>query len=311
MNQSKLHLYSFGIVAANKPLSSNSIEVTPMEDMNMISGEISDNLNEAVVGGQDADGAKFEARVAGSATVTASWLPFSSNRKTPPDVRRGEKVAIWKFADTDKYWWSELEYDAKLRKLETVVWMFSNTKDEGADATPETTYFVEVSTHTKQIRIHTGVSDGEPFSYDIMLNTKEGNFRITDDAENFIYLDSKAKRLALHNTVGSFIDIFEKNITINAVENISMIAGNLISMKAGSRIYGETPATVFQTPTFKTSAEFECGADAKVGGALSIGSGMTTGAAGGGGNITLNGSITATGGARFSGTVVAPSLVEG
>lgn len=316
MNASKLHLYSFGVVAVNKPLNTMSIEVTPMEDLNMVDGELTDNLNEGVVKGQDATGAKFEAKVQGSATVTAEWLPFSSNRKTPPDVRRGEKVAIWKFADSDKYWWSELEYNAKLRKLETVVFMFSNTKKEEEDATKDTTYFLEISTHNKLIQLHTSKNDGEPFTYDIVLNTKEGNFRIADDADNVFYLDSPAKRLLMHNTSGSFLDIAEEVITMSAVKTINLKAGDGIHMESGSVITGKTNNVAFTTPKFSTSAEFSTGSNAQVGGALGIAQGMTTGTGGGGGDISLNGNITGNGNARFSGTVNAqavraPSIVEG
>lgn len=311
--ESKLKLYSFGVVAVNKPLSSKEIEVTPMEDLNMIDGEITDNLNEAVIKGQDASGGKFEAKVQGSATVTAEWLPFSSNRKTPPDVRRGEKVAIWQFADSDKYWWSELEYEAKLRKLETVVWMFSNTQKEDEDATPETTYFIEVSTHNKQIHVHTSKNDGEPFAYDIQLNTKDGNFRIQDDIENIFFMDSAAKRLAMLNAVGSFLDINENNIFMNAVDNIKMTAGNDISMTSKT-INGTADKTTYTTPQFTSTAKMT------VGDSLGVGTGITTGETGRGGDIQLNGSIrvegsltiigdiNSSGSARFSGSVSASNI---
>lgn len=311
--ESKLKLYSFGLVAVNKPLTSKSIEVTPMEDLNMVDGEITDNLNEGVVKGQDASGGKFEAKVQGSATVTAEWLPFSSNRKTPPDVRRGEKVAIWQFADSDKYWWSELEYEAKLRKLETVVWMFSNTQKEDEDATPETTYFIEISTHTKQIHVHTSKNDGEPYSYDIQLNTKDGNFRIQDDIENVFYLDSKAKRLVLNNAVGSFLDVNDKNVFLHAVENIKMTAGNDISMTSQT-INGKAEKTTYTTPQFTSTAKMT------VGDSLGVGTGITTGETGSGGNLQLNGDIRiegsltiigdiqSNGSARFIGSVSASNI---
>ena len=40
----QLQRYSLGIVAANKPLDSDTIEVVPIEETPFISGEITDNI---------------------------------------------------------------------------------------------------------------------------------------------------------------------------------------------------------------------------------------------------------------------------
>ncbi len=39
----KLKVYSLGIVAKNKALDSHKIEVTPIEDLSMVNGEITDH----------------------------------------------------------------------------------------------------------------------------------------------------------------------------------------------------------------------------------------------------------------------------
>ena len=309
-NVSKLFLYSYGVVAANKSLSSMEIEVTPMETLPMTDGELSDNLTTKNVKGKDADGSSFETTVRNSLTVTARWLPFSSNRKTAPDVRRGEKVAIWKFADADKYYWSELEYEAKLRKLETVIYTFSNTQKESEASGTDTTYFIEISTHGKMIQLHTSTSDGEPFGYDFVLDTKEGTFQIRDTIENIIFLDSAAKRIVLRNAAESFIDLNAEDLFINVVGNMTTkVGGNMTTTVSGDYALNAdgsykttTPKADFVTPMLETSAAFKTGAAATIGG------GLTTGASGGGGSCSFGGSITATGGAVFSGAVIAPNL---
>lgn len=309
-NVSKLFLYSYGVVAINKPRSSKSIEVTPMEAVMMADGELTDNLTSSNVKGKDADGSSFETTIKTAVTVTARWLPFSSNRSTPPDVRRGEKVAIWKFADADKYYWTELEYEAKLRKLETVIYTFSDTQDESADSTADTTYFLEVSTHDKRIQLHTATSDGEPFGYDFVLNTKEGTFQIRDTIENIIFLDSGAKRIVMKNAAESFIDLNAEDLFMNIVGNwTSKVGGNMTTTVGGNydlNVSGSykttTPKADFVTPTLQTSA------------VLLVGTSLTTGASGGGGdctiggNINMQGSIQATGDGIFSGVVHASNL---
>jgi hypothetical protein len=128
---SKLRFYSIGIVAENKLLSSHEIEVTPVEELPMTNGELSANSVDYKGKAVDAGGKAYSASTESQVTLKASWLRFgSSNRLTSPDVRRGEVVMIYQFGDADKYYWVVLKDDSKLRKLETVIWAISATKDE-------------------------------------------------------------------------------------------------------------------------------------------------------------------------------------
>lgn len=326
MKISMLVPYSIGIVAANKPLNSKDIEVTPREDLTMQNGELTDNLNTANTKGKDADGSSFETTVRSSATVTARWLAMGSNRKTAPDVRRGEKVLIWKFADADKYYWSSLEYDPKLRKLETIILAISNTQKEKDDADGDNTYFLEFSTHNKRIHLHTSVSDGEPFGYDFLFDTKNGTVTLHDTIENMIHLDSGSKRIILKNAEGTYMDLNALDLIVNVEGNMMVkVKGDYTTQVDGkfsiksSDWMVDAPKADFVTPQLTTSEKFTSGADASigatlkvassasVGGALELGGGMKTGASGGG-DITLNGSITATGGATFTSAVTAPNI---
>jgi hypothetical protein len=236
MEATKLTFYSVGIVAANKPLSTDKIEVTPIETLPMIDGEMSDNLEEFTVSGSDASGGSYESKVKTAITLTASWLPFGSNRKTAPDVRRGEYVAIYRYGEVDKYYWCSLFYDTKLRKRETILFLVSDTTDESQEATPENSYFLEISTHNKLIHFHTSKTDGEPFSYDVQLNTKDGFWIIQDDIGNLMTFDSKNRRFEIKNTDGSHIDVDKKNITMTAPDTITLIAGKDVIVKAGANV---------------------------------------------------------------------------
>jgi hypothetical protein len=327
MKISMLVPYSIGIVAANKPLTSKDIEVTPREDLTMQNGELTDNLNTANTKGKDADGASFETTVKSSATVTARWLPMGSNRKTAPDVRRGEKVLIWKFADADKYYWSSLEYDPKLRKLETIILAISNTQKEEDDADGDNTYFIEFSTHNKRIHLHTSVSDGEPFGYDFLFDTKNGTVTLHDTIENMVHLDSAAKRIILKNAEGTYLDLNALDLIMNVMGDMMVKVkgdwtnevGGKFSMKTGGDWLVDSPKADFVTPQLTTSEKFTSGSDASingllkvakdasVGGSLALGGGMSTGGSGGG-DISLKGSISATGGATFSSAVKAPNI---
>ena len=327
MQFSMLKMVSFGTVATNKLLTSMDIEVVPVEKLTMLNGELTDNLVSENTKGVDSDGAAFESTTKNSITVTARWLPFGSNRKTAPDVRRGEQVCIWQYGDADKYYWSELEYNGKLRKLETVVFMISNTKGEEEEATAENTYFFSWSTHEKLVQLHTSTSDGEPFGYDFILNTKDGNLQITDTIENTVFIDSAAKRIVLKNAAGTFFDLNDENLFVNVVKDMVTVVGGdmttIVKGKSSTKVEGDylvdAPKVDFITPVMTTTEEFNVGKNALIGTSLvvtkglTLGNGMTTGAAGGGdisigGSMELNGPLMSSSSANFSGNVNAPNI---
>jgi hypothetical protein len=242
---SKLHIYGLGIVAANKELHSKFIEVAPIETLPMLDGEITDNVETVITKGKNSSGGVYEDSVLAAASIQAEWLPIgSSNRVTPADVRRGEHVVLYKFGDTDKYYWTTLFYDMKLRKLETVIWAFSNTRNEDVDGTSDTTYFLEISTHKKLIHLHTSKSDGEPFVYDIQLNTKDGIFTFQDDIGNYIQIDSKNVRIEAKNADGSWIDMNRQVINMYAPEDINIRADNNINISAGNSINSDAGSSI-------------------------------------------------------------------
>lgn len=239
---SKLQFYSLGIVAMNKTLSSDLIEVTPVEEFPLLNGEITGNTDNYKAEFKNAQKEPFNLEVKTTVSIKAKWLPINnSNRRTSPDVRRGEHVILYRFADTDEYWWNTLQNDNSLRRLETVIYSFSNLKTENIEDGPDTSYWLEVSTHKKLMHIHTSKNDGEPFIYDIQINTKDGKIIITDDIGNYFALDSKDKTLRLENSMSNFIEINNSTINIKA-PNIN-INGSSININGTSDITIQSPAT--------------------------------------------------------------------
>ena len=218
---SQFQFYSIGIVAANKPLKSRHIEVTPMEDSPMLDGEITDNQDKYESKGSNSEGQAFEVSLKTTASIRALWVPFGdTNRKTAPDVRRGERVAIYRFGDADEYFWTTMTHHEKIRRLETAVYAYSNNSKENIENDSSSTYYFEISTHTKLITFHTAKNDGEFCSYNFQVNTKLGNFTFEDDIGNFIFLDSKEKQIKMKNIDDSFVDINRKIITLQSLDKI-------------------------------------------------------------------------------------------
>lgn len=309
MRVSKLHIHSLGIVAVNKPLDTHDIEVAPIEDLPFLDGELTDNAETTKLKGTNAAGGSYATTAITSATLTATWMPFGSNRKTAPDVRRGEKVLLWRFADEDKFYWSEFTYQPKLRKLETVVFMISATRTESDPGTPQSTYYLEVSSHTKTITLHTSKADGEPFTYDLQINAKDGNWTFTDDIGNFITVDSLNRRIELQNTDGSHIDMDRKDIRIYAPNNIELRADNDILMSAGNKINSQAGSSINdKAPSINTESDkttntvplTSFSGDVKVAG-MTTSKGLTS---------TSGGAFSVAGGGTFSGTVNVNKLIS-
>lgn len=201
---SKMRIYSVGVVAENKPLSEDVVQIVPVEVLPMLDGELKANPQALEENGVDGSGNSYSVSVDTDIVISAKWLRWNTNRQTSPDVRRGERVLLWQYADTDKFYWTSLGMDNHLRKLETVRYVISATQDEEDTVlTPENTYSFELSSHGKYINIHTSKANGEPFEYTIQINTDVGAITITDDVGNYLELDSQENKITSKNVDGT------------------------------------------------------------------------------------------------------------
>ena len=251
---SKLHFYSYGIVGKNKDLDSDEIEVDDIENSGFDDKEITDNITKVEGEGKDHNGKTFKTTVETTNTIKAKWLSFTeTNRMSSPDVRRGEEVAIWRFGDTDQFWWTTLKQDRKLRRLETVIYGFSNLREENTKGDHTNMYWLEVSTHRKVVRFHTPKNDGEFCEWDIQLDTKNGVFTIEDDNGNYFMFDSKNLHLKMKNKDESFIEINKKNAKIFTKERVD-IETKIFEVKASQKIKETTKTYEISTNTYKLVA---------------------------------------------------------
>lgn len=241
MEMSKLQVYSIGLVVVDKLLDTHIIEVVPQEDSPMVNGELTDHKADYKAKGQDQDGGKYEVTVATTLSVKAVWLPIHSmNRKTAPDVRRGERVILYRYADSDFYFWATLWDDLHLRKLETAIYVFSGTKEEGAPINADNYYFMEISTHKKVVHFHTSKANGEPFSYDVQIDSGNGIVTIQDDAGNVIQLESKERIIQMVNGDGSIMEVNKKNINLKCSDTITVESKNLVQKHTDMKISTST-----------------------------------------------------------------------
>lgn len=234
MDHSQLHFYSVGRVAENKRLSESIVYATPIEHLPMLDGEIKQSTETLAIQGLDKDDNEYQMELMFDNVVPAKWLPMGSNRQTAPDVRRGERVLLWRYADADAFYWTDMGLDQPLRKLETVRYVYSGTADEAkGDVTPDDHYYVEVSTHKGKVTLHTSQANGEPYSYDLQLDTENGLVTLTDNDGNFLHLNSDERLWHIKNKDETELQLVK--------DQVWMYASSLIKVRSDAKVHVTAP----------------------------------------------------------------------
>lgn len=259
MNGSQLKRYSIGVVAENKPLDVTTLNVTPVEVLSGLDGEIQLSPEDKVSEGVDADGKSYQVRATTDITLTADWLPLGSNRVSAPDMRRGELVEIYRVADNDTFYWRDMGLRPDLRRLETVIWAFNGSPDNGPGngIDPARCYFFEVSTHTGQVNLSTSQANGEACTYALQFNTRDGQVTLEDNVGNSFHLDSPQAFFEMINASNTRLQLDKKNlygkadteIAFEAGQSMVLKAGQSISLEAGNKIDLKTKTYTIQATT--------------------------------------------------------------
>lgn len=214
VEQSQYKRISMGIVAENKALNSPLIDVIPIEQFNLMDGELNGASQDGKFNGLNEDGTMYKATLKVGNTIKAEW-EGETNRLTPPDVRRGEQVWLFRSGKADKYYWRSTGRDDDLRRLETVVYRFSAfTENEDEEITGDNSYYLEVSSHKKHITLKTSDRNGEYTRYTLQVNAGDGQVTIKDELGNIIQLDSANTNILIKNADDSIVELNKKKIHI-------------------------------------------------------------------------------------------------
>lgn len=255
--KSSLFLFSVGYVTKNKDYNSRLIQALPVESASGTDGEVTHNPIEDILKGIDAKGDAYEVKATMTRDLECEWYPFDDNRVTPPDVRRGELVEIYRLGNSPKYFWRSMNMRNGLRTLEHVVNAYGATpKAGGSGLSMDGCYTSIISPLNGYVNLQTTKANGEPYAYTIQINTKEGNVNITDDVGNFFELNSKETRLRLRNANDSFINMEKQFIDMKADEYIQMTVGSTTHKWTPTAITSKTNTVMSESDntTIKGSA---------------------------------------------------------
>lgn len=206
--------YGIGVATTDLVRGSWEITVNLSEQNSMTNGDIN-KKTDSNVSTPDANGVPRKVASKSGRTVPARWLPFCTpNRITPPDIVNGETVMVWKYADVEGgYFWSTMMMEAELRRLEHVVYAYSNLPGGRAAFDENSSYWAKWSTQDKLIHIHTSNNDGEPVAFDIVIDTRNGQIIHQDSLGNNTILDSPSSTFQI-KTNNEFLVETESKVTV-------------------------------------------------------------------------------------------------
>lgn len=261
---SVLHEYSVGVAAENKPRNTRSLNVIAVEKTSSLSGEVTFNPQTNTLQGKDTDGNVYNLNTTQDASLPCEWLPDGTNRVTPPDIRRGEWVRVYRLGDTDRFFWKCMGLRDNLRTLETVILAISaNPAPGGSGIDIANCYFIEMSSHEKHITLGTSKANGEPFKYTVQINTGDGEINILDDIGNHIELVSGENTIRATNADQSFVEIEHQNIRAKAdalidltcgASNVKLTPGAIDASNGGSSIHLDSGNIAIKTGAFSVTA---------------------------------------------------------
>lgn len=287
---SGFRFYSLGIAAENKAIGKHQCEVIPLETSNFLDGEVTTRGESTAIELKDRQGNAFSDKVVSSVPIVATWIGLGeSNRVTPPDVRRGEELIIYTFADTGKYYWQPRNTNRQLRKLETVTCAYSGTTDEGDGEVNDTNHYItEVSTHKKHIIISTSDKNGEKCRWFIQIRGSDGKLVVADNNNNEIMIDSVDSVIRMINQFEAEVVMNKKDITLNVPGNYAInVTGNQTI-----NVQGNASLTVTGNASVKAATYTLDASTITFNGNLVFN-----------GNVSMNGSFNSSGGGSWGGYV--------
>ncbi len=240
-DKSDLVFYSLGIVVEDKKIGTDYAILTPIEQLSTAEGKL--NKTETIATPQ---GAQLKKRN----TIIAKWIQDGdTNRITSPNVYKNETVKIFRFADTDKYYWTTVFHEPLIRRLEEVTYAYSNKKAPLEQYDANSSYYITYSTLNKFIHLHTSTNDGELAGYDVFINTKTGEISVTDTHNNQIYWKSVSKKLIIQNFNEFDINIL-KIINVQIGKTLNINVGNNTSFTCPQVVINANQNVIVNTPTY-------------------------------------------------------------
>jgi len=223
-----------GIVLKDKDRTSRIISVNVPEFSPFATGELEVITEKKIVKSGSDENAERIGSVEVGNHINAVYIG-DTNRRYPPDVRRGEQVRIYHYGNdgNDLYFWDSIGRNDNLRTTERLNFSIA-AKPDAEDLNNNNTYYCEMDSEKKHVILSTSNKNGEKYRYLIKIDAANSTLSLCDDNNNEIYIESDTPRIRMSNRDGSILDLVKKNIAVVAPEDYIL--------KAGRQVLFDTPA---------------------------------------------------------------------
>ena len=233
MAESGLRFYSLGIVVEDKPEGVDYILVSPVETLNIQAPGSIKEYSKSFKGNQkELESTDFKTEHESKNYERAKWLPLGhSNRISAPDVVANETVILFKFANVNDVYWTTLFREPALRRLEDVLYAFSNLPKGMGAFDKNSSYWARFSTKGQFVHLHTSSNNKEHTTYDIKIDTKAGTLEVKDGKKNNILLDSPSNTLTINTQNAVNVNTTKEVNVVTKVVNIIADTSTTIKSK--------------------------------------------------------------------------------
>lgn len=245
MNSSLFKRVSLGVAAETIKPGTRQLEVVPIESNGFLNGELVEGNVDLTATGSDHSGLEYETKVITSNSVSAIWYPGKSNALTPPTITKGEQVGLYKYGDSDQYYWTPEGQSDHLRPTDTVGTRVSAKGEKDEKELDETnSYSMEMSSDKKRIRLKTTMKNGEKAAFDAFFNLEEGWFEVADHKGTYVQLNSVGEEINLEVNGGSKLYLEKKKILMEAPEEIRIKTKKLITETTETQMTAKTKHSI-------------------------------------------------------------------
>lgn len=223
----------WGYAVEDKIYGSDQLKVLPISHApGSFSGAFGPGQTDSSATTTDASGKSTTSKVTTTNYITATYFS-TTNEPTPPMVKKGEQIKLFRMADADKFYWLPNGRDRSLRGLDVKrieVSAIDNTVKGNANVekNDDNTYFIELDAVAGHLLISTSKANNEPVRYRINLDTKNGKLTISDDISdgpNQFTIDSVNHVVTMLNTEGCSLSLNKNDIFFKAIRNLNIDVG--------------------------------------------------------------------------------------
>lgn len=216
-----------GTVASTKNTDTGEIMVHLPSLSPMADGRIVASAQQQQQSGYNARGELETSTVLTTNVIPAVWNSFGeANRKTPPDVREGSKVAVYQVGGQNQYYWTTSGFNSETFRMETVVWGYQSNPslDENTPFNIDNFYTVQVDTRNGVMSARSTKNNGEKAGFDVRIDGGNGRVDVGGTEGTVFSIDDAQQTFTYANKPGLVLRADKKKFGLHAPDLIALSA---------------------------------------------------------------------------------------